>query len=398
MYRGESERKELPMSPPNDDDGIQQLVADFRNGYLTRRGFLAKAAAFGLTAAAAVGLLGVPRTQKSVVAQDSPKVEPKQWEKGKGWGWVWGDDDELGNLNELSPELTLKALSKVKEGKVYDLGLAYDRRSYKFVGHSSGEIMSFRTPEGLLLHPGDKELAFVEEDNSLNTVWSSNALFISDNVATQIDSLGHIYEGDPPHAYNGFRSEDIQSDFGLLKLGADTIPPIVAPATMIDVAASEEQDPLPESFPIGPDRLQKALDKQGVDIDPLDVVLIRTGTGGVWLDGSGVGANNDEVAKADSAGLTVSGAKWLVEEKGALAIGTDTSGIEVLPPKEQLDDGTSFNPVHIYLLTRQGVHILEYHNQENLAEDKVYKFAYILGVNKIKGTTAGTVLRPIGIV
>src|SRR5215211_4247385 len=122
MYRRQSKRKELPMSPPNHDDGIKQLVADFRNGYLTRRGFLAKAAAFGLTAAAAVGLLGVPRTQKSVVAQDSPpEVSPKKWEKGKGWGWVWGDDDELGNLNELSPELALKALSKVKEGNVYDL-------------------------------------------------------------------------------------------------------------------------------------------------------------------------------------------------------------------------------------------------------------------------------------
>jgi hypothetical protein len=79
MYRRQSERKELPMSPPNHDDGIQQLVADFKNGYLTRRGFLAKAAAFGLTAAAAVGLLGVPRTQKSVVAQDSPpEVSPEK--------------------------------------------------------------------------------------------------------------------------------------------------------------------------------------------------------------------------------------------------------------------------------------------------------------------------------
>src|SRR5918999_3325453 len=327
------------MSPPNHDEGVQQLLADFRNGYLTRRGFLAKAAAFGLTAAAAVGLLGVPRTQKSVVAQGSPpEVTPKKWEKGKGWGWVWGEDDELGNLNELSPELTLKALSKVEEGNVYDLGLAYDRRSFKFVGHSSGEIISFRTPEGLLLHPGDRELAFVEEGNSLNTTWASNALFISDNVATQIDSLGHIYEGDPPRTYNGYRSEDIQSDFGLLKLGADTIPPIVAPATMIDVAASEGQDPLPESFAIGPDQLQKALDEQGVDIDPLDVVLVRTETRGEWLDGSGVGANNDEVAKADTAGLTVEGAKWLVGEKRALALGSDTSSFGGRPPKDQLEE------------------------------------------------------------
>jgi hypothetical protein len=171
----------------------------------------------------------------------------------------------------------------------------------------------------------------------------------------------------------------------------------VAPATMIDVAASVGEDPLPKSFGIGPDQLQEALDEQGVDIDPLDVVLVRTGTGGVWLKGGGVGANHSEIEGPDSIGLTVSGAKWLVEEKGALAVGADTSGIEVLPPKEQLDDGTSFNPVHVYLLVRQGVHILEYHNQEDLAADEVYKFAYILGVNKIQGTAAGTALRPIGI-
>jgi hypothetical protein len=129
------------------EERVERLVDDFQNGYLTRRGFFAKAAAFGLTAAAAMGLLGVPRMQRTAIAQDS--VQPKQWEQGKGWGWVWGDDDQLGNLNELSPELTLKALSRVEEGKVYDLGLMYDRNSYRFEGHNPGEIISFRTPDGL---------------------------------------------------------------------------------------------------------------------------------------------------------------------------------------------------------------------------------------------------------
>jgi kynurenine formamidase len=379
------------------EDRARGLIEDFRKGYLTRRGFLAKAAALGLTAAGAAGLLAAPTIHRSATAQDSPEVTPKKWEKGKGWGWVWGDDDQLGNLNELSPELTLKALSKAKEGKVHDLGLTYERRSYKFPGHNPGEIISFRTPPGML-NQGDQDAVMSEQENSLNTTYTSNALFISDNVATQIDSLGHIYEGSPPHAYNGFRYEDVQSDWGLLKLGAHTIPPIVAPATMIDVAASVGKDPLPESFGIGPDHLQEALDKQGVDIDPLDVVLVRTGTGAVWLEGDGVGANEQAMAKADLAGITVSAAKWLVEEKGALAVGTDTSAVEVRPPKDQLDDGTSFNPVHVYLLVRQGVHTLEYHNLENLAKDKVYKFAYVLGVNKIQGAAAGTVLRPIGLV
>jgi len=181
-----------------------------------------------------------------------------------------------------------------------------------------------------------------------------------------------------------------------LKLGVYRIPPIVAAATMIDVAASVGKDPLPESFGIGPDHLEEALDKQGVDI--LDVVLVRTGTGGVWLKGDGVGANEEEIAGPDLAGLTLSAVKWLVEEKGALAIGSDTSAVEVRPPNEQLEDGTSFNPAHAYLLVRQGVHNLEFHNLENLAEDKAYKVAYVLGVNKIQGTAAGTILRPVGLV
>ena len=140
---------------------------------------------------------------------------------------------------------------------------------------------------------------------------------------------------------------------------------------MIDVAASVGKDPLPESFGIGPDHLKEALDKQGVDIDPLDVVLVRTGTGGVWLDGSGVGANNSEVEAPDLAGITVEGAKWLVEQKGALALGSDTSSLEVRPPKDQLEDGTSFNPVHIYLLARQGVHVLEYQNLDTCGGQSV---------------------------
>lgn len=94
-------------------DGTEDLVTDFQNGYLTRRGFLAKAAAFGLTAATAASLLGAPGITGTAAAQEDsqPKVEPKKWKKGKGW--VWGDEDQLGNLNEPSPELTKKTLSKV---------------------------------------------------------------------------------------------------------------------------------------------------------------------------------------------------------------------------------------------------------------------------------------------
>ena len=73
----------------------------------------------------------------------------KGWKKGKGWGWVWGKEDEVGALNAMTDASRLAALKLAKQGKVYDLGILYDRTSYKWPGHSPGEIIAFRTPEGV---------------------------------------------------------------------------------------------------------------------------------------------------------------------------------------------------------------------------------------------------------
>ena len=126
----------------------------------------------------------------------------KKWSKGKGWGWVWGPQDEVGNLNEMTDASRLAALKLVTQGKVYDLGLPYDRYSYKWPGHSPGEIMSFRSPAGVR---SQKDLSFTtpEGGNTGITAWHSNAIFMNDNVATQIDGLGHITHGPKNEFYNG---------------------------------------------------------------------------------------------------------------------------------------------------------------------------------------------------
>ena len=46
------------MGDTGHDDSVQRLVGDFWEGYLTRRGFLAKAGALGLTAGTATDLIG----------------------------------------------------------------------------------------------------------------------------------------------------------------------------------------------------------------------------------------------------------------------------------------------------------------------------------------------------
>ena len=154
-----------------------------------------------------------------------PDQELKGWKKGRGWGWVWGKDDEVGSLNAMTPQAVLEAIGLVKQGKVYDLGIDYDRTSFKWPGHSPGEIISFRTPEGV---KRQQDLDFTAASvNPALLAWHSCALFINDNVATQIDSLGHVTTGEDNHWYNGFTEAEWGGNFGIRKADASTIPPIV---------------------------------------------------------------------------------------------------------------------------------------------------------------------------
>jgi kynurenine formamidase len=318
------------------------------------------------------------------------------WQKGKGWGWVWGQKDEVGSLNEMTDATRLAALQTVKQGKLYDLGVLYDRTSYKWPGHSPGEIISFRTPEGVK-RQGD--LPALVNDNPTKTAWHSGALFINDNVATQIDGLGHATEGEDDHWYNGFKERDWGGNWGVRKCDASTIPPIIARGVLIDVAGFKKMEALPSHYAITVADLQGALREQDTRLKPGDVVLIRTGTLRYWGE-----TGNDEkglIKEHDSAGINLESAKWLVEENGAMMIGSDTSGLEYVP-QEQDDKAyrakyKSFMPVHTYLLIQQGVHIGEFHHLEELAREKTYEFCYLCTTAKIKGTASGFVLRPVAI-
>jgi len=319
----------------------------------------------------------------------------KKWQKGKGWGWVWGPQDEVGVLNELTDASRLAALRVAKTGKVYDLGVDYNRTSYKWPGHSPGEILTFRSPEGV---KRQVDLPALVNDNASKTAWHSCALFMNDNIATQIDGLGHITEGEDDHWYNGYKEKDWGGNWGPRKCDASKIPPIIARGVLIDVAGYKGVDALPSFYAITPDDLKGALAKQGTSLKAGDVVLIRTGTLRYWGE---AGADHAKIGAHDSAGINLEAAKWLVEEHASLLIASDTSGLEYVPTPEDMKSYRakyrSFAPVHNYLIVEQGIHVGEFHNAEELARDKAYEFTYICCVNKIKGATAGFTLRPIAI-
>ena len=317
--------------------------------------------------------------------EDGPAI--KGWQKGKGWG-PWGAGDEIGSLNAMTPATMKAALALVKEAKVYDLGVPYDAESFKWPGHSPATILTFRGPEGVK-RQGDFKVALDPALNPDKIAWHSCAIFINDNVGTQIDSLGHITTGDDNHWYNCFKESEWGGNFGIRKCDATTIPPIITRGVLLDVAGFRKVDALPSHYRITADDLQATAKAQNVTLRPGDTVLVRTGILRYW---GANGKDHDKLRQHDSAGIDLAAAKWLVEQQGAILIGADTSGLEHAPGPEEKQ---TFIPVHRYLLTQQGVHIGEFHNLEELARDRVYEFCYICMTNKIRGATAGFTLRPI---
>lgn len=314
----------------------------------------------------------------------NPVSGAAKWRRGVGWGWIWGRHDEMGALNAMTDASRLAAISSIKTGRVYDLGVTIDGHSFSHSAHPSTQVITYRTAEGLAR---EQPMGAGHDDTGFNT----SIMILSDHAGTQIDGLCHTTTGTDRHWYNGFATSDWAYDFGPGRAGAHNIPPIIAPGVLIDVAGVRGVPQLESGEPIQPQQLERALDAQSTQVEPGDVVLVRTGSLGGW---GAAGSDHEALRGPDTAGLTLRSARWLIEECGALLIGSDTSTLEVVPA---VDGDRSF-PVHAYALVEQGVHLGELHNLEELAADRVYRFCYVALSPRVRATTAAFALRPIALV
>lgn len=307
-----------------------------------------------------------------------------RWTKGSGWGWIWGGEDEVGALNAIDSTSVLSALHAVRTGRVYDLGVVVDRHTSVVDVHAPTEVVAYRTPHGLA-----REHVFGIESGGLS--FNTSLVILSDHAGTQIDALCHATDGDDCHWYNGFSEHEHGFDSGPQRAAGHTIPPIICRGVLLDLAATLGLEELPANFPVGSSLLSQTLDRQRLEILPGEAVFLRTGAMRHWTPD---GCDFSRFGGPNSAGLTLEAARWLVEEKGAILIASDTATVECVPAV----DGSNFHPVHQYALVEQGVHLGELHNLEALAHDAVYQFTYISLAPKVRGTTAGFAMRPIAIV
>jgi kynurenine formamidase len=120
-----------------------------------------------------------------------------------------------------------------------------------------------------------------------------------------------------------------------------------------------------------------------VVIEPGDIVLFHTGTMKA-TEGSA------ELSPVEP-GIGVEGAQYLAD-LGVVAVGADTWALEVIPFEKE---ARPFD-VHLTLLAKNGVYILENMVTTELAADGVTEFFFTLGAPRLEGAVQA-IINPVAI-
>ncbi len=291
----------------------------------------------------------------------------------------FGPDDEVGMLNLLTPDVAREQLARADGGKIFDLSvdLFMGMPTWTAGGEPPYSIWMVHTPRGSVV---DDPIGVGPEQNN-HVAWSADAVSMFTHCGTHIDTLNHFgYSG---RIWNGFTADDHLGSLHWTVAGADRLPPVIGRGVMVDVPAALGVEVLPDSFAIGSDELKGALSRQGSDLRPGDIVMVRTGRMRHWPDPAAYLPREP--------GLNREGAAYLAEA-GASLIGSDNIAVEQLPS----EDPENWMTVHTYLLAEAGVPIAEVVNLEELAEEQVHEFVFIGASLRLRGATAGPI-RPLAL-
>ncbi len=292
----------------------------------------------------------------------------------------WGKDDEIGTLNMMTDQSKAAILSRIRSGKTYDLSVEYfvGMPSFHALGDPAYQFWLTHTPRGTVVDNPNG----LGRDMNEKVSYTGDAISMYTHMGTHIDALNHF--GLNGKIWNGFSADEHLGDKGWKKTGAETIPPIIARGILIDILRAKGTDSLPPNYRINAQDLRDALEIQKVTLRQGDVVLIRTGQAKHYED--------SHKFLDQYPGINLDAVRWLIEDQKVMLLGADNLSFEAFPP-ERTDNWV---PVHTYLLAEKGVMFIEQMYLENLAQDRIYEFAFIASSLKLRGASAAP-MRPIAL-
>lgn len=309
----------------------------------------------------------------------------KRWVRrpeGSNWG-DFGDDDQIGRLNLLTPARVKRAAQEVHEGESFCLSLPLD-----YPG--ANRLVAHRFPPRLRPTKRDGRQArnwvAGELISGATDITNDDVMVIHSQYSTQWDSLAHVgsvfdADGDGvPEAvfYNGYRgASDIEpfpssdgettepTPAGVNALGIENMATtaVQGRGVLIDLYRHFGR----ERALVGYDALRRVMEADGVSVEEGDMVCFRTGFDELLIE-----MNRDpdaETLQSSCAVLDGRDPKLLdwITDTGAAVLISDNFAVEAVPPRKT-QPPEAFLPLHEHCLFKLGIHLGELWYLSELAE------------------------------
>ncbi len=300
------------------------------------------------------------------------------FDKFSNWG-RWGEDDELGAPNFITPAKVKQAIATVQEGVRISMSRTI---SFEPTLDAPSPAVHYMVESGDGLASGDKvsSRAFPAATDYFGMIFHGFTV-------THVDALSHFfwngktYNGKPAHLV----STSLGATFGSVEEAKDGI---ISRAELVDVPMIRGIDWVDRGAGVMIDDILAAEKRCGFKVEEGDVLLIRTGQ---------LHRRNVEGPWERSKGSTACQASVLplFYERGIAMMGSDT-GNDVNPPQYEKVP----SPIHQVSITAMGIWILDNADLEGVAqackERNRWEFMISIGPLRLHNTT-GSPVNPIAI-
>ncbi|TMR92527.1 cyclase family protein [Nonomuraea basaltis] len=298
--------------------------------------------------------------------------EPNNWGR-------FGPDDQRGTLNLLTPAVVLDALRAATTGEVLSLAMpirgATSSPAPTTVPHLRGRPL----PQHFMSVDGGDYAAGARPIGEGLCVADDALVVTPHGTTTHMDALCHMWSGD--EVYNGHAAARVRS-YGATRCGIEQVGGVVARGVLFDVPRRLGLDHLPADFRIPAELLEEiATPRSG------DVAVIRTGWPLVWQ-------RSKEEYWSGQPGLSADAGRWLAA-RDVSVVACDNAAIGGLNVRGLADESLA-DDLHLILLHRHGIHLIEMLWLEELGTAGRTEFVFVAAPLKIEGGT-GSPITPLAI-
>ena len=301
------------------------------------------------------------------------------FDKLSNWG-RWGEEDQKGTLNFLTPKKTLESVRLIEEGFTVSCARPL---IFEPSPDAVAPAVHYMVESGEGWSSGDKVTSRLSQ-----AATDYIGMVFHGYTVTHIDSLAHFFwEG---KMYNGRPAHLVSTNLGAtaesVELAGDGI---ATRGILVDVPKIRGIEWLERGEGVMPEDILKAEQECGFEISEGDVLLIRTGQYHRRNVEGPVDFREEGSTACHAACLP------LFHERNIAMLGTDT-GNDVMPPPYP----NVIQPIHQVGIVAMGLWILDNANLDDLAKEcqKRNKWEFSLNIGPLKLTnTTGSPVNPIAI-